>query len=74
MRHLERRANLRQALLTLLGFHPVAFRGRPYAQRAEQVRRGCARVARLAEDRMQSLAGQVMEDEIYDAPGVESLL
>src|SRR5262249_8561208 len=48
-------------------------RGRRDAERAQQLRRGRARITRLAEDRMQSLAHQVVKDEIDDAPGVEGL-
>ena len=74
MRHVERGPELGQPFLNLFGSLPVAFRGGLDAQRAEQVGRGAAGVARVTEDRVKSFFGKVMEDEIDDAPGVESLL
>ena|ERR1700676_2061496 len=73
MRHIERSPELGQLLLDLFGSLPVAFGGRRDAERAQQVRRRRARVARLAEHRMKALAGQVVKNEIDDAPGVEGL-
>src|SRR6266700_4888078 len=73
MRHLEGGADLGQPLLALLGRLPGSFRGRGDAQRPQQVSRGRSRVTRLAEDRVQSLLGQVMKHQVDDAPGVKGL-
>ena len=73
MRHVEGSAELGELLLNFFGSLPVTFGGRRDAERAQQVCRGHARVTRLAEDRMEALARQVVEHEIDDAPGVKSL-
>ena len=73
MRHLELSADLGQALLAFLGGLPVSFCGRSNAKRPQQVSRGRARVTRLAEDRVQSLLGQVVKNQVDDAPGVKRL-
>jgi hypothetical protein len=62
MRHLEGGADLRQALIPLVNFDSVSFRGRHDAERAQQVSRWFPGIARLAEDRMQSLFRQVMKN------------
>ncbi len=73
MRHLERGADLGEPLLAFLGRLPGSFRGRRNAKRPQQVGRGRARVTRLAEDRVQSLLGQVVKNQVDDAPGVKGL-
>ena len=73
MRHVEGSAELGELLLNFFGSLPVTFGGRRDAERAQQVCRGHARVTRLAEDRMEALARQVVEHEIDDAPGVKGL-
>src|SRR5438445_7523135 len=73
MRHLEGRADLRQPLFAFLGRLPGSFRGRSDAKRPQQVSRGRSRVTRLAEDRVQSLLGQVVKHQVDDAPGVKGL-
>jgi hypothetical protein len=57
MRHLEGGADLGQALIPLVNFDPVSFRGRLDTERPQQVSRWFPRIARLAEDRMQPFAG-----------------
>ena len=71
MRHLEGGADLGQALVAFLNGLPVSFRGGSNAKRPQQISRGRARVARLAENRMQSFLREVVEDEVDDAPGVK---
>ena len=71
MRHLEGGADLGQALVAFLDGLPVSFRGGSNAKRPQQISRGRARVARLAENRMQSFLREVVEDEVDDAPGVK---
>ena len=56
MRHVEGRTELRELLLNFFGSLPVTFGGRCDAERAQQIRRGYARVTRFAEDRMEALA------------------
>ncbi len=56
MRHVEGGAELCELLLNFFGSLPVTFGGRPDAQRAQQLGRGHARVARFAKDRMKALA------------------
>ena len=73
MRHLEGGADLGEALIPLVNFDPVSFRGRLDAERPQQVSRWFAGIARLAEDRMQSLVRQMVENEVDDAPGIEGL-
>src|SRR5260370_37311247 len=73
MRHVERGAALREVLFYLFGSLAVSFRGGRDAKRPQQVRRGRTRVTGLTEDRMQSLARQVIKHEVDDAPGVEGL-
>lgn len=73
MRHIERSPEFGEMLFNLFGSLPVAFGGRSDAERAQQFRRGRARVTRLAEHRMKALAGQVMKNEVDDAPGVKCL-
>src|SRR6266566_600645 len=73
MRHLEGGADLGQPLLALLGRLPGSFRGRRDAKRLQQVGRGRSRVTRVAEDRVQSLLGQVVKHQVDDAPGVKGL-
>src|SRR5208282_1044366 len=73
MRHLERGADLAKPLFAFLGRLPRSFCGRRDAKRPEQVSRGPSRVTRLAEDRVQSLLGQVVKDQVDDAPGVKGL-
>jgi len=73
MRHVESSAELRELLLNFFGSLPVTFGGGRDAQRAEQFRRGRARVTCFAEDRVQALAREVVKYEIDDAPGVEGL-
>ena len=73
MRHLERGADLGEPLLAFLGRLPGSFRGRRDAERPQQVRRGLSRVTRVAEDRVQSLLGQVVKNQVNDAPGVKGL-
>ena len=74
MRHIERGPKLGQPLLNLFGSLPVAFGGRSYAHRAQQFRRRHARVTRLAEHRVEAFAGQMVKNEVDDAPGVECLV
>ena len=71
MRHLEGGADLGQALVAFLDGLPVSFRGGSNAKRPQQISRGRAWVARLAENRMQSFLREVVEDEVDDAPGVK---
>src|SRR5208282_6074090 len=73
MRHLERGADLAKPLFAFLGRLPRSFCGRRDAKRPEQVSRGPSRVTRVAEDRVQSLLGQVVKDQVDDAPGVKGL-
>src|SRR5215475_2770561 len=73
MRHVERGADLLQVAFGLLRGLTAPLRGRRDAKRPQQLLRGGARITRLAEDRMQSLAHQMVKDEIDDAPGVEGL-
>jgi hypothetical protein len=73
MRHVERGPQVREPLLHLFGSLPITFGGRRDAERAQQVGRGPAGVARFAEDRMEAFAGEVVKDEIDDAPGIECL-
>src|SRR5215471_13185585 len=48
--------------------------GRLDAQRPEQLGRGSARIAGLAENRMQALVGKVPEHQVHDAPRIEGLV
>jgi hypothetical protein len=73
MRHVERGPQVREPLLHLFGSLPVTFRGRRDAERAQQVGGGPAGIARFAEDRVKAFVGEVMKDEIDDAPGIECL-
>ena len=73
MRHVERGPELGQTLLHLFGSLPIPFRCGRDAHRAQQFSGGPARIARFAEDRMQSFAGKMVKDEINDAPWVECL-
>src|SRR6266566_5144899 len=73
MRHLERGADRRQVLLGLLGGLSAPLLSRGDAQRAEEIGRGRARIAGLAEDRVQSLAGQVMKHKVDDGPRIVGL-
>src|ERR1700760_2436332 len=73
MRHIEGGPELGQPVLYFFGSLPVAFGGGRDAKRTQQIRRGCARVPGFTEHRMQTLAGEMMKDEINDAPGVEGL-
>jgi hypothetical protein len=57
MRHLEGGADLGQALIPLVNFDPVSFRGRLDAERPQEVSRWFPGIARLAEDWMQPFAG-----------------
>jgi hypothetical protein len=61
MRHIESGSELGQSFLYVFGIVPVAFGGRPDSERAQQLRRGLAGIARLAEDRVQPLAGQMVK-------------
>src|ERR1700728_2043698 len=62
--------DLGELALGLLGRLAAAFLVRRDAERAQQLGRGGARVAGLAEHRMQSFGGQMPEDQVDDAPGV----
>src|SRR3984885_8345238 len=73
MRHIEGGPELGQPVFYFFGSLPVTFGGRRDAERAQQVRRGSARVAGFTEHRMQTLVGEMVEDEINDAPGIEGL-
>src|SRR5579859_6180787 len=69
----ERGADGREVLLGLFGALPVPLGGRLDAQRAEQIGRGCTRVAGLAKDRVQTLLGQMVKHQVDDAPRVIGL-
>src|ERR1700685_935894 len=69
----ERGADGRELLLGLLGALPVPLGVRLDAQRAEQIGRGCTRVAGLTQDRVQALLGQVVKHQVDDAPRVIGL-
>ena len=71
MRHVERRPKLGQAFFYLFGSLPISFGGRRDPECAQQVRCGPARVPGLSEHRVQPLVGQMAEDEVDDAPGIE---
>ena len=73
MRHVERGADLLQVAFCLFRSLTAPLRGRRDAKRPQQLSRGRARITRLAEDRMQSLAHQMVKDEIDDAPGIKGL-
>jgi hypothetical protein len=52
------------------GHLPVALRGGRYAEGPEQGRGRLARVARLAENRVQALRSQMMEHQVDDGPRI----
>jgi hypothetical protein len=52
------------------GHLPVSLRGRRYAEGSEQGRGRLARVARLAENRVQAVRSQVVEHHVDDGPWI----
>lgn len=65
--------DLGEMVLDLLGLLAVTLGSRLDAQGPQQVGRWPARIARLAEDWMQPLGGEVLKHQVDHAPGVEGL-
>ena len=57
-------------VLDVLGDLAVSLRSRLDTKRPQQLGGGAAGIARLTEDRMQALLGEMLEDEVDNAPGV----
>src|SRR6266571_1011550 len=73
MRHVEHGTDLFEVSLGLFRGLTAPLRVRRDAKRPQQVGCGRTRVTCLAEDRMQSLADQVVKDQVDDAPGIKCL-
>ena len=73
MRHVERSSDRREVMACLFGGLTVALSGRHDAERAEQIGRRLPGITRLAEHRVQSLGGEMVEHQINDAPRVKGL-
>src|ERR1039457_2523652 len=66
--------NLREMVVNIPGYLPVAFRGRLDSQRPEQIRGWRTRVARVPQRGMQAVGRQMVKDQVDDAPRVVGLL